>query len=38
VTREMFEAGNILGISMLDHIIFAKGGYFSFKESKLGVG
>jgi DNA repair protein RadC len=36
VTRGMCEAGRILWISLLDHIIFAKGGYFSFKESKLG--
>lgn len=36
VTKNMFEAGQILGIKMLDHIIFAKGGYFSFRDNVLG--
>ena len=30
VTRLMFDAGNLLGITMLDHIIFTKDNYFSF--------
>jgi len=35
VTRQMVEAGNILGISVLDHIIIAKKGCLSFKEEGL---
>jgi DNA repair protein RadC len=33
ITRMMLEAGNILGIAMRDHIIFAKDNYFSFKNN-----
>ena len=33
ITRVMHEAGQILGITMLDHIIFAKDNYFSFKNN-----
>ena len=33
VTRAMLDAGNILGITMLDHIIFTKDTYFSFKKN-----
>jgi DNA repair protein RadC len=33
VTKQMFEAGNLLGISMLDHIIFTKDDYFNFKNN-----
>ena len=29
VTRVLHDAGNILGISLLDHIVFAKGKFFS---------
>jgi len=36
VTKLMFEAGQILGISMLDHIIFTKDKHFSFKENRVG--
>jgi DNA repair protein RadC len=36
VTKIMFEAGQILGIPMLDHIIFTKDKYFSFKENRAG--
>jgi DNA repair protein RadC len=36
VTRLMLEAGKILGIAMLDHIIFTKEKYFSFKQNKEG--
>ena len=32
VTKLIFEAGQILGISMVDHIIFTKDGYFSFRD------
>lgn len=34
VTKLLFEAGQILGITMLDHVIFAKNGYFSFRENR----
>jgi len=30
-TKRLFEAGNLLGIAMVDHIIFAPGHFFSFK-------
>jgi DNA repair protein RadC len=33
-TKKLFEAGEVLGIKLLDHIIFAKGKFFSFKENK----
>ena len=33
VTRKLFEAGQILGIQLLDHIIFSKDRYFSMKEN-----
>jgi DNA repair protein RadC len=36
VTKAMFEAGSILGINMLDHIIFTKDKYFSFKNNGVG--
>lgn len=32
ITRRLDEAGNVLGISLLDHIIIGKNTYFSFKE------
>lgn len=35
ITRRLKEAGNILGISVLDHIIIGDGGYYSFVESGL---
>jgi DNA repair protein RadC len=35
VTKLLFEAGNILGITMLDHVIFAENTFFSFKENKV---
>ena len=34
VTKVLFDAGEVLGIKLLDHIIFAKGKYFSFRENK----
>jgi len=34
VTKLLFEAGNILGIKMLDHVIFAKGMFFSFRDNR----
>jgi DNA repair protein RadC len=33
VTKLMFEAGNLLGITMVDHIIFTKDNYFSFRNN-----
>ncbi|MFH1956111.1 MAG: DNA repair protein RadC [Patescibacteria group bacterium] len=35
VTKRIVEAGEIMGIEVLDHIIIAKGKVFSFKERKL---
>ena len=34
-TKQLIKAGKILGISILDHIIITKKGYFSFKKSGL---
>lgn len=31
-TRAMAEAGELLGVSLLDHVIVAKGGYASLRE------
>ncbi len=36
VTKTIFEAGELLGIKMLDHIIFTNNSYFSFRENKGG--
>jgi DNA repair protein RadC len=33
VTRVMLDAGNILGITMLDHIIFTTDNHFSFRNN-----
>jgi DNA repair protein RadC len=35
ITRRIAQAGNILGIELLDHIIVSKGGCISFKEKQL---
>ena len=35
VTRRLIEAGSILGIDLLDHIIFSEDGYFSFLEQGM---
>ena len=35
VTKLLFEAGNILGIKMLDHVIFAKELFFSFRANNV---
>ncbi len=32
LTRRMVEAGQLLGIEVLDHVVVAKGGYVSLKE------
>lgn len=35
VTREMIEAGDLLGIDLLDHLVIAGGGFVSMKRQKL---
>jgi DNA repair protein RadC len=35
ITRRLIEAGRILGIEMLDHVVVARDAYTSFKERKL---
>lgn len=35
ITKRLTEAGKILGIEVVDHIIVAKNGFLSFKEKKL---
>jgi DNA repair protein RadC len=35
VTKLLFEAGNILGITMLDHVIFSKKIFFSFRDNNV---
>lgn len=35
ITRQLQEAGNILGIPVLDHLIVSREGYFSFQEAGM---
>ena len=35
VTRRLVKAGEILGINILDHIVVAQKGYFSFRQHNL---
>ena len=35
VTRRLVRAGALLGVEILDHLVVADGGYFSFKEHQL---
>ena len=35
-TKQLFEAGTILGITLTDHVIFANDKFFSFRENKAG--
>ena len=35
IHEQLTEAGKILGITVLDHIIISKKGYFSFQEEDL---
>jgi len=35
-TKVLFEAGRILGIPLLDHLIFAEGTFFSFQNNRIG--
>lgn len=34
-TRRIFEAGRILGIRLLDHVVFGEGEFFSFADAGL---
>ncbi len=36
LTKHIFEAGKLLGIDMLDHVIFTKDNYWSFKNNRRG--
>ncbi len=35
ITQQIQEAGKIIGINVLDHIIVSKDDYYSFQESRL---
>lgn len=35
ITKRLTEAGKMMGVEMMDHIIVSKNGHFSFKEEKL---
>ncbi|MBU4541142.1 MAG: DNA repair protein RadC [Firmicutes bacterium] len=35
ITRRLVDAGELIGISVLDHIIIGQGSYLSFKQEKL---
>lgn len=35
LTKQLFEAGKLLEIAVLDHIIFTDNGYFSFADENL---
>ncbi len=35
ITKRLEKAGNILGINVLDHIIVASGGFYSFRKNNL---
>jgi len=36
LTKQVWEAGRLLGIDLLDHVVFARGGSFSMKDRGLG--
>jgi DNA repair protein RadC len=36
LTRQVLEAGRMLGIAVLDHVVIARGGFVSLKDRKLG--
>jgi len=38
ITRQIVEAGNLLGIDVLDHLVIGQGRYVSLKERGLGFG
>jgi len=35
ITKQLVDAGKLLGIDISDHVIVSKANYFSFKEHKL---
>jgi DNA repair protein RadC len=35
-TKRIHEAGEVMGIAMLDHLIVSRSGYFSFRDNKIG--
>ena len=35
VTKLLFDAGRLLGIDLLDHIVFTNDAFFSFKNNRL---
>jgi DNA repair protein RadC len=35
-TRRIHEAGEVMSISLIDHVIVSSSGYFSFRENKVG--
>ena len=35
ITKRLAEAGKMMGVEIMDHVIIATNGYFSFKEEKL---
>ena len=35
ITKRITEAGKLIGVNVLDHIIIAKDQFFSFKDKKL---
>jgi DNA repair protein RadC len=35
ITNRLKESGNLLGISLLDHLVFSSEGYYSFVEHGL---
>ena len=35
VTKRLMEAGDIIGINVLDHLVIGRPGYFSLKENEL---
>ncbi len=35
ITEKLFEAGKLLGINVLDHVIVGKSEYYSFKEKRI---
>jgi len=35
ITNDIFQAGEIIGIPLIDHIIFSKEGYISFKQKGM---
>jgi DNA repair protein RadC len=38
LTRQMIEAGKLLGIEVMDHIVIARRGFVSLRDRKLGFG